>query len=93
MYLLGCKEYVTVVVPFKIKDQPKICHEWIRRASNIVELNLSKDNLKYGYILRNNHMVDNSEKVLAFKNGETNGTNACINYALKQNLGIKIIDL
>ena len=83
------------VVPFK--DQEKgWSEEWKKRYNNVLEkadkVILMADKYYKGcYFKRNNFMVDNSDIVLTFYDGQTGGTAQTLNYASKK--GKRIVNI
>jgi predicted Rossmann fold nucleotide-binding protein DprA/Smf involved in DNA uptake len=81
-WLLSQGESVTGVVPFLQADQPKAAQGTLSRLTGgCLELGYSKT--KKAYLDRNAFMVDHSNVVIAFWNGEKGGTWQTIQYALK----------
>lgn len=81
-WLLGHEERVTGVVPFLKENQPASVQETLAGLDGgCYELALPKT--KKAYLDRNSFMVDHSQVVIAFWNGEKGGTWQTIQYALK----------
>mgnify|MGYP001947180314 CR=1 FL=1 len=74
------------VVPDTLKNQPKETHEISKMADEIIELKntIMKENKFESFKIRNHYMVDRSDKVVAFWNGQyKSGTYSAMNYARK----------
>jgi predicted Rossmann fold nucleotide-binding protein DprA/Smf involved in DNA uptake len=80
-WLLGKQEQVVAVVPFLVRDQPQAVRDVLARVGRCVELGLPRS--KKAYLDRNAFMVDRSDVVIAFWNGEKGGTSATIQHAMK----------
>jgi predicted Rossmann fold nucleotide-binding protein DprA/Smf involved in DNA uptake len=80
-WLVGRGERVIVVVPFTVQDQPKSVQSTLAKVPRIIELQYKKS--KKAYLDRNAFMVERSDTVIAFWNGEKGGTWATLQLALK----------
>lgn len=80
-WLIGRGEQVTAVVPFTVHDQPKAVQDTLARVHQRIELQYKKT--KKAYLDRNAFMVERSNTVIAFWNGEKGGTWATVQLALK----------
>jgi uncharacterized phage-like protein YoqJ len=80
-WLIDRGEQVTAVVPFTVPDQPKAVQDTLTRVQQRVELQYKKT--KKAYLDRNAFMVQRSNTVIAFWNGEKGGTWATLQLALK----------
>ena len=77
----------------KWKDTDKIRYEYILNNADIINI-ISKQYTSECMLKRNRYMVDKSELVIAVFNGiEKGGTWYTINYAIKTNTVIELIDL
>jgi uncharacterized phage-like protein YoqJ len=81
-WLLSKKEQVIAVVPFTVREQPKVVHGTLTKVGQCIDLQLRKS--KKAYIDRNEFMVNRSSTVIAFWNGEKGGTWSTIQFALRQ---------
>ena len=90
-----CVINLVCVLPFK--DQTNgWSEEWKQRYENVLQnadevILLSENYYKGCYFKRNNFMVDNSDLVLTFFDGQKGGTAATLKYAAQRNK--KIINL
>lgn len=80
-WLLDRSEDVVAVVPFTVKDQPKAVQDTLGKVQRCIELHYGKT--KKAYLDRNAYMVERSDTVIAFWNGEKGGTWATVQCALK----------
>lgn len=99
--ILGLNLYdrprLTIVVPFKLNDQPRETHFWTKKADELIELELPKSNNgKFNFQafqVRNIYMIDRSEHVLACHNGGVGGTQNAIDYANLRGITVSVIDI
>ena len=92
-YLLERGEYVWVVVPFTVADQPRECIEVIDHASFVTEMGLMPKFHPNNYHTRNDYMIDHAQLLLAFWNGRKGGTFEAIQYALWRGLNVRVYTL
>jgi uncharacterized phage-like protein YoqJ len=81
---------LTVIVPFRIDDQPKEAIKAIQEcADKVVELGLPRS--KFGFLKRNKKMVESADRVLAFWDGKDGGTGNTIDLAKKLKKEVTIV--
>lgn len=86
-----------VVVPNKLYHQPKATQTVSEQADEVIELGapISVSDGWRSFHNRNEFMVDNSNRVVAFwkKSKKSSGTYSCMKYALKHNKPVKIVEI
>lgn len=91
------KPKLIVVVPNKLHYQPKATQIVSKQADEIIELGMpiSISDGWRSFHARNEYMVDNSDRVVAFwkKSKKSSGTHSCMQYALKHNKPVKIVEI
>jgi predicted Rossmann fold nucleotide-binding protein DprA/Smf involved in DNA uptake len=93
-YRVELNPKLIVVVPDIVERQPVSTREWTRRADEVVQLlePITKDNRYLSYRKRNEYLVDHSNFLIAFFNGDfKSGTGSAINYAKKCGKRVYII--
>lgn len=88
------KPKLIVVVPCVLANQPKVTHENIKKADELIELKnpITQDDNWKSFHQRNEYMVDHAEKTICFFNGlRRGGSYSCAQYAEKQGKVVEYI--
>jgi predicted Rossmann fold nucleotide-binding protein DprA/Smf involved in DNA uptake len=94
--VLGKGPKLVVVVPDTVEKQPKETHVVTAFADQIIELKnpIARADHYAAYGIRNRHMVDHTDEIVAFTDGRINtGTMSCARYAEKQGKKVEIVVL
>ncbi len=88
----GTKPELVVVVPFQVEDQPFETHEITNMADLVVELNYTREDQYDAYRKRNEWIVTNSLRIVAFSNGNMeSGTGNAIRLARSMAKTVKMV--
>lgn len=89
---LSIQVKLTVIVPFKLKDQPvnaRRCAE--KYADRIIELELPYS--KGAYLRRNDELIRHADMILAFYRGKDGGTEYTIKKAIESGKKVKVYSI